>query len=375
MNKSLQIITNYFKVNINTTIHKYDLVLDDGVVNEQMAEVNEVMFKNKENRDMLHGKFGNNFLFLSNSIYSLQMVPEQMEFVLSNGNTLRICYDASAKVKDETKNNIIGRLLKILQKKLRYKLVGRKLFNTKDGVTVREFEIWPGYQTAFLSLQHQAQPLNVLNIDLVHKVITNSNVLERMNELKQKFYNNYEYMIQQEFVGKSIMTNYNRKIYRIDRIEFNKTPVDSFTNQKGEEIRFIDYYQNQYKLSIENNQQPLIVHLDEKKNETVNEIFLIPELCVMTGLNDQQRGDFNLMKDLDVTLQPDPYLRITKCQQLVEQFKKNVYTKSILDEWELQIDEYPMEVTGEKIHPGNLLFHQKKVPLQENQNLLRDAQG
>ncbi len=80
------------------------------------------------------------------------MIPETLEFMLSNGNTLKISYDPSIRVKDETKNNIIGRILKVLQKKLRYKLVGRKLFNIKNGVTVRDFEIWPGYSTSFLSL-------------------------------------------------------------------------------------------------------------------------------------------------------------------------------------------------------------------------------
>lgn len=68
----------------------------------------------------------------------------------------------------------------------------------------------------------------------------------------------------------------------------------------------MDYYQNQYKVNIEDLNQPLLVHFDEKKNETVNEIFLIPELCVMTGLSDQHRADFNLMKELDMTIQPDP---------------------------------------------------------------------
>lgn len=142
-----------------------------------MEEVTQVLFKNKENRERLRNSFGNNYLLLSNSIYTLQMIPETLEFILPNGNTLRISYNPSVRVKDETKNNIVGRLLKVLQKKLRYKLVGRKLFNLKNGVTVRDFEIWPGYQTSFLSLQNSTTPMNVLNIDLVHKVITNSNVL------------------------------------------------------------------------------------------------------------------------------------------------------------------------------------------------------
>lgn len=43
-------------------------------------------------------------------------------------------------------------------------------------------------------------------------------------------------------VGKSIMTVYNRRIYRIDRVDFHKNPRDGFTNDKGETIPFMQYY-------------------------------------------------------------------------------------------------------------------------------------
>lgn len=43
----------------------------------------------------------------------------------------------------------------------------------------------------------------------------------------------------------------------------------------------------------------MLVHISEKKNETAQEIHLVPELCVMTGLSDQHRSDFHLMKELD----------------------------------------------------------------------------
>ncbi len=49
MNKQLQIITNYFQVNINSDIYKYELYVDNGVINDQMNEITQVLFKNKEN--------------------------------------------------------------------------------------------------------------------------------------------------------------------------------------------------------------------------------------------------------------------------------------------------------------------------------------
>lgn len=45
-----------------------------------------------------------------------------------------------------------------------------------------------------------------------------------------------------------------------------------------------DYYFKKYDKKINNIEQPLLVNVDSK---TGKEIFLIPELCVMTGLNDE----------------------------------------------------------------------------------------
>lgn len=85
--------------------------------------------------------------------------------------------------------------MKVLQKKLRLKQVGRKLFDTKQAISIKSFEIWPGFSTSFSISQGLTKPIGLLNIDLVHKVITNENVLEILETIKSKFPQNYETMI------------------------------------------------------------------------------------------------------------------------------------------------------------------------------------
>jgi hypothetical protein len=77
------------------------------------------------------------------------MVPEPFVFISSNGITITVQHDSSLTIKDETRISIIGRLMKTLQRKLRLKLVGRKLFDTKQSISIRSFEIWPGFSTSF----------------------------------------------------------------------------------------------------------------------------------------------------------------------------------------------------------------------------------
>lgn len=124
--------------------------------------------------------FGNNYVFLGTSFYSLQMVSEPLKFEGPENITLTIQHDSNQSLREESKNNIIGRLIKTLQKKLRLKFVGRKMFCPRESVSVRSFEIWPGYATAFSVFTGLSRPLAVLNVDVMHKVITNQNILERL---------------------------------------------------------------------------------------------------------------------------------------------------------------------------------------------------
>ena len=122
------------------------------------------------------------------------------------------------------------------------------------------------------------------------------------------------------------MTTYNRRIYRVDRIDFNNTPQDGFLNEKGEKISFYQYYKDRYNVEIKQESQPLLVHIDKKK-EQENEIFLIPELCVMTGLSDDDRNNFHLMKSLDMVIKPNASQRLSKCQELIDLINENNFTK------------------------------------------------
>lgn len=43
-------------------------------------------------------------------------------------------------------------------------------------------------------------------------------------------------------VGNIIITRYNNRTYRIDDVDWSKTPKDSFTMSDGKEITFLEYY-------------------------------------------------------------------------------------------------------------------------------------
>lgn len=175
----IQVYSNYFKVLIDTEIHKYNMKLNEGNVNDYLQEIKSKILRNRDNRMKINENLGKHFMFLNNSFYSTNIMKEELKFEIKEGVTLTLFHDKTTVGMDEVKPNIIGRLLKNLQRRMKLKLIGRKLFDNKKARNIEGFEIWPGYASSFVP-GVKGNP-NVLSVDLVHKVITNQNVLDKMN--------------------------------------------------------------------------------------------------------------------------------------------------------------------------------------------------
>ena len=100
----------------------------------------------------------------------------------------------------------------------------------------------------------------------------------------------------------SCLYRYNNKSYKVDDIDFNSSPKDSFTNEKGEKLTYVDYYKRQYGIDIRDVDQPMLIHRPKKKavgEENVEKLIcLVPELCLLTGMTDSMRADFRIMKEV-----------------------------------------------------------------------------
>ena len=252
-------------------------------------------------------------------------------------------------------NNFLGRFTRLLQKKLKLKEVNRKLFDISKKMNVDTLEVWPGYATAF----QKNGSKNLITIDTVHKICTNKIVLDLMQDIRHKSNNDYESRINEAIVGTSVMTKYNRCIYRIDKVDFSSSPMAEFivNNKEKSKKKFVDYYKEKYDVDITVKQQPMLVHIEKR---TGKEIYLVPELCVTTGLSDDQRANRQLMGALDRIIKPPPGARLNKCKELIETLKKNEVCKTFLDDWDASIKSNPIFVEGGHIDPGNLLMGDKK---------------
>lgn len=107
------------------------------------------------------------------------------------------------------------------------------------------------------------------------------------------------------------MTSYNGKFYRINEIDADLKASSTFKDKKDQERTYCQYYQEKYNIAIKDESQPLIKVIEKRGKSKIEQTFyLVPELCCLTGLTDQMRADFNLMKKLAEATKPKSYERI-----------------------------------------------------------------
>ena len=116
------------------------------------------------------------------------------------------------------------------------------------------------------------------------------------NQLKPNlmvFFFLFQSQIKAELEGKVVMTHYNKKTYRIDDIDFTMNPMSVFHLRKEDrDVTYVEYYRTRYEVEVRNVSQPLLVSRPSRRDLNRGDdqpVFLIPELCGMTGLSDSQK--------------------------------------------------------------------------------------
>lgn len=97
----------------------------------------------------------------------------------------------------------------------------------------------------------------------------------------------------------NLTSRYNNKSYRIDDIAWDQSPTNTFPMQNGAQISYVEYYKSQYNIHIQDLKQPLLISRGKKfvpgQTEKLTLTFsIIPEICYLTGLTDEQRSDFKV---------------------------------------------------------------------------------
>ena len=151
---------------------------------------------------------------------------------------------------------------------------------------------------------------------------------------------------------------YNNATYRIDEIAWDKHPSDEFEGRNNEKISYMKYYADKYNKSIRDPKQPLIVSMPKVRDQrggVTGPIYLVPELCFMTGLSDEQRANFSLMKTMGEYTRQGPDVRAQTLTKFAERLSSK---KEIVDElqaWNLKFSKDLMKFRARILEPEQIL--------------------
>ena len=156
-------------------------------------------------------------------------------------------------------------------------------------------------------------------------------------------------LLNEQFKGMTVVASYYRdgkKTYRVESIDFEKNVANdgfervTFNRETKEKtskfITFKEYFETQYGVRILRTDQPMLV---VKQRDRIDKaMYLVPELCEMTGLTDAHRADFNLMRDLSVVLHKDARTIQNEQKSLIDEFHKQEKAKKLIGDWGINIE-------------------------------------
>lgn len=230
---------------------------------------------------------------------------------------------------------------------LELELVGRNFFDAKAKIVVakHKLELWPGYLTSIR--QHETDIL--MCCEITHKVMRQDTILDLLTECLHRGEQNYRNVFTKAVLGCIVLTGYNNRTYRVDDVDFDLTPRSTFKLRSGENISYVDYYLKKHQQKIECFDQPLLISrakARELRDGKPEFIYLVPELCRMTGLTDVMRGNFLLMKDLAQYTRVGPGSRMERLNDFNRRLRQEPRVQKDMEEWNMKLATKLVEFQG-----------------------------
>ncbi|XP_011373076.1 piwi-like protein 4 [Pteropus vampyrus] len=222
-------------------------------------------------------------------------------------------------------------------------------------IIFRNLSLWPGFSISVSQFESRL----LFSADVSYKLLRNETVLEFMTGLcHQTGMSGFPQMCENQLIGLIVLTRYSNKTYRIDDIDWSVKPTHTFQKRDGTEITYVDYYKQQYDITLSDLNQPMLVSLLKSKrndNPGARMAHLIPELCFLTGLTSQVTSDFQLMKAVAEETRLSPLGRQQRLARLADDIQRNKDARFELETWGLHFG-CQMSLTGRVVPSEKILM-------------------
>lgn len=293
-------------------------------------------------------------LFMVNKLRSDQLTLQSRHERTGDVYQLRIIHTGSVDMTNETGIQVLNLILRRAMAGLNLQLVGRNLFDAAAKIAIREYqiELWPGYITSIR--QHERDIL--VCCEIAHKTMRMQTCYDILRDC-QKHDRNYKDSFKRAVLGVVVLTGYNNKTYTINDVTFDTTPESTFDTKAGK-TSFVEYYKQKYNIRIRDPHQPMLLSRAKKRDLRAggSELMaLVPELCQMTGLTDQMRSDFRMMRAMADHTRLNPDRRIERLETFNKRLQTSPESMEVFKTWQMELDRRLVEVPG-RLLPQEMIF-------------------
>ncbi|XP_046396962.1 piwi-like protein Siwi isoform X2 [Ischnura elegans] len=376
----IALTSNYFRLITQTNWCLYQYRVDFSPEEERTVIKRKIMHSFED-------KLGEGYIFDGTVLFSMNRLSEPMELYCLRPNsdkcyriTLRLVGDMAPG--DHHYLQFYNLLVRRCLGHLNLQLVGRNYFDPAAAVTSMKDEykmqLWPGYITSIR--QHEQEVM--MCAEITHKVMRRDTVLDQLTEIYSRNKADYQRVFKLHILGTIVLTEYNNKTYRVDDVDFNTTPLSTFS-MKDRAISYVEYYRQRYDITIKQKNQPMLLTMPKQRDQRrgiKQPIYLVPELCRMTGLNENMRKNFPLMKCLADQTRLGPSERIQRLIQFAKRLQGEAKAKADLDRWNMKFSTGLVKFNGrvltqEKICQGNRCGKEVNYASGKNSDWTRDLRS
>lgn len=345
---SIKVLGNFFMFtpkDERSVLQRFALSFQPEISSSLSKQRERILFKAKSQILEHTGKFvfANTMLFSTQSSSEFTVTSKYDEVVYN----ITITPTGELLTPQEIKH-FYNKFFNSVQGSLKLVMIGRKFYNPEHPTDLPQHKltVWPGYCNSVGYYEVGC----LLNVDISHRVLRTITVYDQIVEVKRRNPQDFKATISKVLIGSTVLTLYNKKCYRIDEIEWDMSPSSSFSKE-GSNTDFKSYYTTRWGRDIKHEDQPLL-----KSRIKSMQCYLLPEFCVMTGLTDEIRNDFVVMKDLAQATKKEPKSRLQESAGLIKTLKSTPKTRDEINNWQLEISNEPISLTAKVLPAGHILM-------------------
>lgn len=303
-------------------------------------------------------KFGGvGFVFDGSTLFSTQpLCPENKPLVLTSvrkSDEVKIQITmkrvGTCEAIDYQSTQVFNIILRKCLDSLKLQEIRRNYYDPAARIMIPEYnlELWPGYISSIA--QHEKDILMLAEIN--YKVLRTDTAYQLFKDTFQRVGpHDGKRQFSLSIIGSVVLTTYNNKTYRVDDVDYTSTPKNTFqkkTREGIENIEYASYFQKHYGAKITDMGQPMLVSRSNARALRAGQselVYLVPELCVLTGLTDEMRSNYQLMRATAMHTAVGPGDRVKRIVSYGNRLLAEPQVRQTFSEWGMKMVPQLVEV-------------------------------